>query len=166
MLQVEGASIILSLDGNEDTSQTTAMYHPLDYSDGSFISSRNHNGTLSTLVTTCGLVDSLSLHQPPFPSTYAYGPNRLDYIYVSQDIHHASLRSGVLPLYSVFSGDHNAVYLDLDAALLFQDDTHPILPPCRRGLQLTDPRKVQAYNSEREKQVEYHKLMDKLDFVG
>jgi hypothetical protein len=91
MLQEEGASIILCLDGNEDVSQTTATYHPLDYTEGSFISSKGHNGSLSTLVTTCSLVDSLSLHQPPFPSTYAYRPNRLDYIFVSQDIYHASI---------------------------------------------------------------------------
>ncbi len=157
--------IILAIDGNEDSSDTMGNYMPLEYT-GEFIHAPRHNGTLATLVTTCGLVDTLScLHPPPYPSTYAHGKNRIDYIYVSQDMRQASLRSGVLPLYSTFQGDHNACYLDMDSVLLFGDNTNPIALPTRRGLQLTDPRKVEAYIKQAELQMDYHKIEEKIDLI-
>lgn len=86
------------------------------------------------------MVDSLSLlHSQPYPSTYAYGKNKIDYIYASNNIKLAALRSGVLPLYGIFQGDHNACYLDLDSKALFGDDTHQIMPPSLCGLRLLDP---------------------------
>jgi hypothetical protein len=96
------------------------------------------------------------------PSTYARGKNRLDYIYISDDISQSALCSGILPLYSIFLGDHNACYVDLDAEILFGDDTHPLAPASRRGLQLLDPRKVISYKEHLHKQLEYHKVFDKL----
>ena len=42
MLQNEGYSIILCLDGNENISCTKGSYHPLDYNDGIFIKSMQH----------------------------------------------------------------------------------------------------------------------------
>lgn len=139
---------------------------PLEYTAEEFIHAPHHNGTLATLVTTCGLVDTLSfLHLPPYLSTYAYGKNRIYYIYVSQDIQQASLRSGVLPLYSIFQGDHNACYLDLDSVMVFGDETHPIMPPTHRGLQLTDPHKVDAYIRQAEFQMDYHKIEEKLKMI-
>jgi hypothetical protein len=130
MLQSKGSSIILYVDGNEDTANTVAMYAPLQYNDGTFVSSPSHNGTLSTLVTTCGLIDMLQLqHQPPLPSTYVYGKNRIDFIYVSHDLVGSIRNTGVLPLYSVFQGDH-----------------------------LLDPRKVDKYISHMVKQMRYHKV--------
>jgi hypothetical protein len=165
MLQQSGSSIILAIDGNEDSSDTMGTYMPLEYT-GEFIHAPRHNGTLATLVTTCGSVDTLScLHPPPYPSTYAHGKNRIDYIYVSQDIWQASLRSGVLPLYSIFQGDHNACYLDIDSVLLFGDSTNPIAPPTRRGLQLTDPRKVEAYIKQAEFQMDYHRIEEKIELI-
>jgi hypothetical protein len=79
MLQADGASIILSLDANEDTLTTEPIYHPLPYQEGRFIDAPPHNDHLSSLNITCGLVDTLShLHPPPYPSTYHRGTNRLD----------------------------------------------------------------------------------------
>jgi hypothetical protein len=93
MLKNEGYSIILCLDNsNENISCTKGSYHTLDNNDGTFIKPKTHNGTLSTLETTCGLVDSLALLQPPpFPSMYTYRKNRLDYIFIYQDISNAAL---------------------------------------------------------------------------
>jgi hypothetical protein len=162
MHQSEGAAIILCLDGNEEVDTYASSYHPLDYQNGSFMQSSQHYGTMATLVATCDLVDTLKLHPGPYPSTFAYGKHRLDYIFISTDISHLALRSGVLPLYSIFQGDHNACYVDIDAKSLFNDDTHPIIPPCCRGLQLADPCKVDAYNEELCKQAEYHTLSDKI----
>ena len=74
MLQAAASSIILSIEGIEDTSSCTGAYWLLQYTEGEFIHAPGHNGTLATLVTTCSLVDFLSLlHTPPYPSAYAYG---------------------------------------------------------------------------------------------
>jgi hypothetical protein len=164
MLQGGGSSIILNIDGNEDTSSCIGEFWPLQYKEGEFIQAPGHNGSLLTLVNTCGLVDSLSLlHTPPYPSTYAYGKNRIDLIYVSNDICSAAIRSGVIPLYGIFQGDHNACFLDLDSKILFRDDTQPIMSPSQRGLKLLDPRKVDAYIRKLACQVEYHNVMDKIE---
>jgi hypothetical protein len=123
-LRSENISIILSLDGNEDLSPNKGSFYPLHYQDGTHIYAPRHDGSLASLATTCGLIDSLAyFHPPPYPSTYARGPNRLDYILISEDIIHAVTRSGILPLYSVFTGDHNACYIDIDATLLFAEPT-------------------------------------------
>jgi hypothetical protein len=106
----------LSLDGNENLSGKHGTFYPLEYKEGEFIWAPNHDGSLSTLAASCGLVDVLAhFHPPPYPSTYAGGKNRLDYIFLSDDIIHAASNSGILPLYSVFLGDHNACYVDLDS---------------------------------------------------
>jgi exonuclease III len=163
MLQASGHSIILCLDSSEQILSQDGKYEPLEYSNGTFISSHTHSGKMSCLVTTCGLVDSLALfHPPPFPSTYTYSKNRLDYIFISQDIAHSSLHSGVLPLYSIFHSDHNAIYLDLDSSTLFGEATTLIATPRRRGLKLKDPRKIEAYLANLTKQFTYHKVVDKL----
>jgi hypothetical protein len=129
MLQQEGASIILSLDANEDILSTDLLYCPLVYNDGKFIDVPYHNCSLSTLLATCGLVDTLShCHPPPYPSTYSRGHSRLDYIIVSKDLLPSIRHCGVLPLYSVFLGDHCPCFLDLDSTTLFRGDTHPIAP--------------------------------------
>jgi hypothetical protein len=145
-LQEQGHSIILCLDSNENlNSMENGRYDPLEYNNGSFIQSATHSGTVSSMVTTCGLIYTLAyLHPLPYPSTYAYSKNRLDCIFISRDLAPSIIHSGVLPLYSVFHSDHNAVYLDRDSHLLFGEETHPIQPPRHHSLQLKDPRKVDA----------------------
>ncbi len=164
MLQSEGASIILALDANEDILSTTPTYHPLEYKDGNFIQAPQHNGHLATLLMTCGLIDTLShSHPPPYPSTYFRGKTRMDYILVSRDLLPSLQRSGVLPLYSIFMGDHCPCYVDLDSTVLFSDPTHPIAHHTHRGIQLLDPRKVDKYIDTLLQQLDYHKVFNKLD---
>jgi len=123
MLQKDGHSIILCLDSNGPINISEGQYEPLDYDNGKFISSSTHSRNMSSLAITCSLIDSLAfLHPPPYPSTYAYRKNRLDYIFVSQDLMSSITHSGVSPLYSVFHSDRNAVYLDLDSHSLFGTD--------------------------------------------
>ncbi len=166
MLRRQNISIILSLDGNENLIDKQGSFYPLEYKEESFPYAPNHDGSLATLAATCKLIDVLAhFHPPPYPSTYARGKNRLDYIFMPDDIIHAASRSGILPLYSVFLGDHNACYVDIDAALLFTDSTYQIAPPLRRGLQLHDPRKVTAYNKELIDQLKYHKIFHKVDDI-
>jgi len=87
-LQEQEHSIILCLDSNENlNSMDNGCYDPLEYNNGSFIQSATHSGTVSSMVTTCGLIDTLAyLHPPPYPSTYAYSKNRLDCIFISRDL--------------------------------------------------------------------------------
>ncbi len=166
MLRKKNISIILSLDGNKDITTKQGSLYPLEYQEEAFQHAPNHDGSLSTLAATCGLVDVLAhFHPPPYPSTCARGKNRLDYIFMSDDIIHAASRSGILPLYSVFLGDHNASYVDIDATLLFTDSTYQIAPSVHRGLQLQDPRKVTSYNTALIEQLEYHKIFDKVDDI-
>jgi hypothetical protein len=129
-LRSDNISIILSLDSNEDTTDRKGNFYPLEFQEGVFPYAPNHDGSMATLAATCGLLDVLShFHPPPYPSTYARGKNRLDYIYMSDDIIHSALRSGILPIYSVFTGDHNACYVDIDTTLLFSESTYQIAPP-------------------------------------
>jgi hypothetical protein len=144
-------------------SSNTGSFYPLDYHDGTHLHAPRHDGRLTSLAITCSLIDYLAyFHPPPYPSTYARGPNRLDYIFVSDDIIHAVTRSGILPLYSVFTGDHNACYVDIDATLLFAEPTYHIALPSHRGLQLRDPRKVTACIKILLEQTEYHKIYEKV----
>jgi exonuclease III len=139
MLQADGTSIILALDANEDILASNPSYSPLSFNDGIFINAPQHSGSLATLLTTCGLVDTLShLHPPPYPSTYHRGVTRLDYILMSKELLPTLLRGGVLPLHSVFIGDHCPCYIDLDAATLFGKTTYPIATHSQRGIQLMD----------------------------
>jgi exonuclease III len=127
MLQANGCSIILNLDANKDILSHDPMHCPLIYKDGTFIEAPHHNGHMATLLTTCGLIDSLSYtHPPPYPSTHARGKTRLDYILLSKDLAPALLRSGVLPLFSIFLSDHCPCYVDFDSTTLFSHKTHPI----------------------------------------
>jgi hypothetical protein len=133
-----GLELVLSLDANEDTKEGDSGFYLLDYQEGTFLHAPNHDGSMATLVATCGLIDVLFyFHPPPDPSTYAKGKNRLNYIYMSEDIIHSASRSGILPLYSVFTGDHNACYLDIDATLLFTESTFQIAPPTTLWLTIT-----------------------------
>jgi hypothetical protein len=45
---------------------------------------------------------------------------------------------------------------------LFNKDTSSIVQVNRKGLQLTDPRKVEKYREGMREQVEYHNIMDKI----
>jgi hypothetical protein len=59
-------------------------------------------------------------------------------------------------------GDHCPCYVDLDSLTLFCGQTYPIVPPAQRGIQLKDPRKIEAYIKALTKQLEYHKIPEKL----
>jgi hypothetical protein len=70
----EGYSIILGIDANEDLS-AESQYKPLHYQLDKPIQPQGHNGSLSTLCKTCGLVDPLTILHPdsPSPPTYSRG---------------------------------------------------------------------------------------------
>ena len=136
--------IILCLDENEDYTQNAKFYTPLSFTPGKHVTSSTHDGSLSTLVNTCGLIDPLIIHhsmEKP-PPTYSRGSNRIDYIFVSMGLQNSAIRSGILPYNHLFVSDHRPCFIDFESSLLFKDPTYKIDPPKRRGLQLSDPRKT------------------------
>jgi hypothetical protein len=155
--------IILSLDNNEDITLHEGTRTPIISDSSKPVLSTTHDGSLTSLAQTCGLLDILGKQhsERPFPATYSRGKKRLDYILVSSSIAHSVTHSGILPYQSIFHSDHRACYIDIDPDILFQESTHEILPPCRRGLQLTDPRKVNKYKGEFFDQLSYHKIIEK-----
>jgi hypothetical protein len=155
-------NIILGLDANEDYTQTPKQYHPLTYTPGKHIISSSHDGSLATLITTCGLIDPATIHHSMKPPpTYARGSKRIDYIFISKALQQSNIRSGILPDNHPFNGDHRPCFLDFEGNSLFQEPTHSIDPPRRRGLQLSDPRKVRQYLDVIDNQLEYHKILTK-----
>jgi hypothetical protein len=71
-------------------------------------------------------------------------------------------RSGSLPYYSMFQGDHRPYYLDLTASIVFADNTYEIARLKGSGLQLHDPRKVDKYRDILHEQLTYHKCYEKI----
>lgn len=55
--------------------------------------------------------------------------------------------------------------IDIDSESLFQSQTFSIAPAQQRGLQLYDPRVVEKFEGLLNKQVEYHKLEQKINDV-
>ncbi len=156
--------IILALDANEPYNpDIPACHHPLLYDPSKLTLDKTHDGKLATLIATCGLKDPLAEQHPerPFPASYFRGKNRIDYILTTPRINSAVLRSGSLPYYSLFQGDHRPYYVDLDAAVAFADNAYEISRPHGRGLQLKDPRIVTKYTSTLYEQLSYHKIWDK-----
>mmetsp|Transcript_22670 Transcript_22670/g.32458 ORF Transcript_22670/g.32458 Transcript_22670/m.32458 type:complete len:1353 (-) Transcript_22670:2923-6981(-) len=162
--QSEGWDIILLTDGNENLSKP-GSWCPMPIQDTPHVFCKEHDGSLCTLIKTCGLVDILAMHHPSsqYPATYARGRNRIDGIFVSPRLVASALRSGMSPFYSFFVGDHRMLYVDFDANLLFGEATHSIVRSIGRGLQLKDPRKVDTYNGNKYRQLEYHKVISKLE---
>jgi hypothetical protein len=162
-LIVEGHQLIVSMDSNEDVLSSPGLFTPLTYNPDTITSCAQHDGRLATLLKTCGLLDILTVHHTEDPPpTYNRGRKRLDYIFISNTLTPAVLRSGILPFYSLFLSDHRPCYIDIDATALFGEATSQITSADRRGLQLTDPRKVQKYKDNKKDQIKYHRIMEKL----
>jgi hypothetical protein len=155
--------VILTLDHNEDIASEQGTIHPIQFSGSQHPICPNHDGSLSTLIKTCGLVDVLGTQhlERPIPPTYSRGKKRLDYILVLGSILTSVLKSGILPYNSIFHSDHRTCYIDIDPELLFISPTYSIETPCRRGLQLSDPRKVSKYKHTLQDQLDYHKIVNK-----
>jgi hypothetical protein len=109
---------------------------PLPYTHGIPTIHQNHDGKLSTLISTCGLKDPLARQHStrPFPPSYIRGSEGIDYISVSQGIFPAVKSSGCLSQHAVFQSDHRAYFIDLDPVLLFSDPAYEISSPTYRKL--------------------------------
>lgn len=105
----DGHEIILAMDANEAYNpDVNVTPHPLTHQSGKITLDKKHDGKLATLISTCGLKDPLAVqhHERPFPPSYFRGQNRIDYILVTPQLMSSVIRSGSLPFYSIFQGDH------------------------------------------------------------
>lgn len=133
-----GYSIILSIDANEGLQDKTGNYTPLHFTLDQPIPTKGHDGSLSTLLHTCGLIDPLTIqhteHSPP--PTYNRGKDRIDYTFVSANLLPSVQRTGIFPYDHIFISDHRPCYIDFNSNLLFQDGTQTIAPHIHRAYKL------------------------------
>jgi hypothetical protein len=92
------------MDANEDLQDHTGKFTPLTFHPDKPTRSKTHDGTVATLLATCGLVDPLAKQhrQRPLPATYIRGKKRLDGIFISSQVLSAVKSSGILPYHSIF----------------------------------------------------------------
>lgn len=149
---------------NEGLHEGTGNYTPLHFTLKHPIPTKGHDGTLSTLIHTCGLLDPLTTQhtEHPPPPTYNRGKERIDYILVSVCLLPSVQRTGIFPYDHIFISDHRPCYIDFNSDLLFQDGTPTIAPTIYRGLQTFDPQLVALYEELVMKQIQYHKLDEKI----
>jgi hypothetical protein len=166
-IQSKGHEILLALDANEDISGLTGTHCLVPYDPDSPIKCPNHNGSLSTLISSCSLCDPLTWqHQVETPPpTYSRGQSRIDYIFVSVSLLSAVQRSGILPFDQIFLSDHRPCFIDLDANLLFGNNTPTIQTITGQGLRLQDPRTVTKYLDIQQEQLDYHNLDTKVQHL-
>jgi len=158
-MQRTSHNIILCIDANEAISDEAGQVLSLEYTLDKPILDKKHDGTIATLVRSCGLQDPLLKHHSDNPPpTYTRGKDRIDFIFTSPRTMAACIMSGLFPFHSIFMGDHIACYLDFDGLLLFQENTAAIEPPKYQGLQCHDPRIVSKYKDILHKYIGYHKL--------
>ena len=160
-----GYEIILYLDGNEDITGKLGKWIELpEYEKGKHVTHKEHDGSIATLVITCGLVDIFATqHSGKIPPTYTRGTKRLDYVLVTPRVVESVERTTMLPFHTMFGGDHRPLLVDFNSRKLFGDDSYEIQRPQARGLKLTDPRLVDKYLDVLGKQLVYHRIYDKTE---
>jgi hypothetical protein len=160
-----GHDIILALDANATYDPDTPdSPHPLQYKEGIPTLDKKHDAKLSTLISTCSLVDPLAKQHSsrPFPASHIRGSERIVFILVSQTIDMALKASGCLSFYSMFNSDHRGYYVDFDAKLLFSDPAYEMAPRSYRKLRLHDPKLVDKYRESLHHQLDANKILEKL----
>lgn len=160
-----GYEVILYLDGNEDITEKIGKWIELpQYEKGKHAVNKDHDGSIATLMATCGLVDIFAAqHSGKLPNTYTRGTKRLDYVLVTPRLVDSVERTSMLPFHTIFDGDHRPLLVDFNARKLFGDDSYEIQRPQARGLKLTDPRQVEKYLDLVGQQLTYHKIFDKTE---
>jgi len=150
----EGYGIILCKDANKELTDDR-QYTPLQYQLNKPIQPQGHDGSLSTLCKTCGLVDPLTIFHPDNlpPPTYSRGKKRIDFILISAYLLQAAEEAGYLPYHTIVTGNHRPCFLDLNGT--------PPPPPTYRGLISYDPRVFTKYIDILTHQIQYHRIKEK-----
>jgi hypothetical protein len=74
-MMTQRLDIILALDANESIEGVQGKYCPLDYTIDKPVTPNGHDGSIATLIRTCGLCDPLRLQHTEGipPTTYSKG---------------------------------------------------------------------------------------------
>ena len=124
---LKGYEILLMMDANEELGQSS-------------------QGT-EAILSECGLSNLLKgLHpEEEEPVTYDRGSKTIDYILGSQHIQFSTKKGGILPFYHGIKADHQVLYLDLDANLLFGGKQEDMAISKHRNFISTNPKDSTKY---------------------
>ena len=94
-------------------------------------------------------------------STYARGPNRVDYFLVSSRLLPHVVRQGCEPFNVRIFSDHRGLFLDMSYPGFFDRAPNTLAPPSRRNLIYDCPRHVRNYLRYLDKYMKDHNLVDR-----
>ena len=94
-------------------------------------------------------------------STYARGPNRVDYIFASARLLPFIIRQGCEPFNARIFSDHRAVFLDLSYPGIFDRSPNILAPPACRHVIYNCPTHIQTYLQYMNKYSQEHSLLER-----
>jgi hypothetical protein len=158
-----GQDIILCMDANGTYDlDNSVSSHSLKYVEGVPTIDHKHDGKLSTLISTCHLLDPLAHHHStrPFPASHIRESQQIDFILTTPNIFPTAIASGSMSQHFLFRSDHRTYYVDFSAEALFSDTAYEIQPAIHRRLRLNDPRLIQQYQSLLHEHLQLHKVLE------
>jgi hypothetical protein len=97
------------------------------------------------------------------PETHIRGTERIDHIFLTQDISDFVTATGILGYNDLIQSDHRPLYVDMDLAAFLGGDPSPLENGVSRGIMSSDPRAVRLYREQLLKCLEEEKLVEQLD---
>ena len=94
-------------------------------------------------------------------STYARGPNRVDYILASNRLLEFVLRQGCEPFNARIFSDHRGIFVDFSYPGFFNLAPNVLVPPCRRNLIYNCPRQIRRYLTLMDKYLVDHNMIER-----
>jgi hypothetical protein len=97
------------------------------------------------------------------PETYNRGTERIDHIFLTQDICEFVTAAGILGYNKLIQSDHRPLYVDMDLAAFLGGEPSPLENGTPRGVMSSDPRAVQLYREQLQKCLDEERLAEQLD---
>ena len=118
---------------------------------------------MTRVIQECHLTDAQAYRHglDTEQSTYARGPNRVDYFLVSERLLPFIKRQGCEPFNARIFSDHRGLFLDMSYPGFFDRSPNILSPPSRRNLIYNCPRQVRKYLEYMAKYIEDHKLLER-----
>ena len=80
------------------------------------------------------------------PKTWNRGTGAIDHIYTTIDVSRSIKKAGFAPFNHITLSDHRGIFIDIDMAMLFDEELHQIQPSQFRRLQSSHIKRVTKYN--------------------